>query len=311
MKARWGAAGRELPDDHPAWALEARYLALALDNFVCTLSPRRIILGGGVMERLALFPMIHRELQALLGGYVQAPQVTTHIDRYVVPPAFGPRAGIMGALALASDPRTPDVSCLRRRRSPPWRAEWVCGGEQPRPSWGSSLPGVPPAPVRPPPRRPRPRPVPAGARRPHERLADRYVSLVLALGVHDPDYVDAYYGPPEKRAEAEAAKRPLPEIRASAVALLGELESVRPPGGRARQPAPSVPHAASSSPWSAAWTCGRAGRWASTRNRRPSTTRCRRRRAKTTSGRSSPSWTAPARLRSPDRPLQGASSTTT
>ena len=102
MNARWGRPAEELPDDHPAWALEARYLALALNDFVCTLSPRRIILGGGVMERLSLFPRIHRELQSLLNGYVQAPQITAHIDRYVVPPAFGPRAGLIGALALAS-----------------------------------------------------------------------------------------------------------------------------------------------------------------------------------------------------------------
>jgi len=103
MQARWGRPAESLPDDHPAWALEARYLALALHNYVCTLSPRRILLGGGVMERLTLFPLIHRELQALLNGYVQAPQVSSHLDRYVVPPAFGARAGIMGALALAQE----------------------------------------------------------------------------------------------------------------------------------------------------------------------------------------------------------------
>ena len=102
MNARWGRPAEELPDDHPAWALEARYLALALNDFVCTLSPRRIILGGGVMERSSLFAKIHRELQSLLNGYIQAPQITTHIDRYVVPPAFGPRAGLIGAMALAS-----------------------------------------------------------------------------------------------------------------------------------------------------------------------------------------------------------------
>jgi len=62
---------------------------------------------------------------------------------------------------------------------------------------------------------------------PMNAIADRYVSLVLAVGVHDPDYVDAYYGPPEKRKEAEAAKRPRPAIRAAAVALLGELEAVK------------------------------------------------------------------------------------
>lgn len=37
-------------------------------------------------------------------------------------------------------------------------------------------------------------------------LAERYVRLVLALGQHDRDYVDAYYGPPEWRMEAELTK---------------------------------------------------------------------------------------------------------
>jgi fructokinase len=101
MNARWGKPAETLPDDHPAWALEARYLALALNNFVCTLSPQRIILGGGVMERHSLFPLIHGYVQALLNGYVQAGQLLTHVHRYVVPPAFGARAGVLGALALA------------------------------------------------------------------------------------------------------------------------------------------------------------------------------------------------------------------
>lgn len=61
-------------------------------------------------------------------------------------------------------------------------------------------------------------------------IADRYVSLVLALGVHDSDYVDAYYGPPEKRAEAEALKLPLPRIRESAVSLLSALTAAKPSG---------------------------------------------------------------------------------
>ena len=38
-------------------------------------------------------------------------------------------------------------------------------------------------------------------------LAERYVKLVLAMGQHDTDYVDAYYGPPEWRKKSEPAKR--------------------------------------------------------------------------------------------------------
>jgi fructokinase len=103
MNARWGRPAESLPDNHPAWALEARYLALALNNFICTLSPQRIVLGGGVMERRSLFPLIHRDVQALLNDYVQAVQLLSHVDRYVVPPAFGARAGALGALALAME----------------------------------------------------------------------------------------------------------------------------------------------------------------------------------------------------------------
>jgi fructokinase len=101
MQARWGRPAEELADDHPAWALEAHYLALALANFVCTLSPRRIILGGGVMDRRALFPLVRTRLQALLNAYVQAPEILGDVDGYVVPPGLGSRTGVLGALALA------------------------------------------------------------------------------------------------------------------------------------------------------------------------------------------------------------------
>ena len=53
--------------------------------------------------------------------------------------------------------------------------------------------------------------------------AVRYVKLVLAVGQHDPDYVDAYYGPPEWKAEAEHAKTPLARIAAEAEQLIGQL----------------------------------------------------------------------------------------
>jgi len=63
------------------------------------------------------------------------------------------------------------------------------------------------------------------------RIAERYVKLVLAVGQHDADYVDAYYGPPEWRAEAEAKKRPLAEIRAEAETWIAELAAHPPAAG--------------------------------------------------------------------------------
>lgn len=101
LAARWGRPAETLPPDHPAWTLEAHYLALALVNLICILSPQRIVLGGGVMEQQSLFPLLRAEVQTLLGGYVRAPAILDHIDDYIVPPALPGRSGVVGALALA------------------------------------------------------------------------------------------------------------------------------------------------------------------------------------------------------------------
>src|SRR6185295_16945035 len=69
---------------------------------------------------------------------------------------------------------------------------------------------------------------PSPAPKTMNEIADAYVHLVLALGVHDADYVDAYYGPPEWRSEATAAKRSLDEIQADARALLAALQAAPP-----------------------------------------------------------------------------------
>lgn len=102
LEARWGVRAEHLPPDHPAWDLEAEYLALALHNLVCVLSPQRVILGGGVMKQEHLFPRIRTRLRSLLNGYIPVPALLTQeIETYVVPPALGDRAGVLGALALA------------------------------------------------------------------------------------------------------------------------------------------------------------------------------------------------------------------
>lgn len=101
LEQRWGRRAEELPEDHRAWSLEARYLALALVNFICTLSPQRVIMGGGVMERAQLFPSVRDHVQSLLNGYVRAPAIIERIDEYIVPPGLGRMAGVLGAMALA------------------------------------------------------------------------------------------------------------------------------------------------------------------------------------------------------------------
>jgi len=101
LEGRWGKPAHELPDDHPVWKLEAHYLALGLATWVCSLSPEKIILGGGVMQHAALFPMMRRELVELLNGYIQTKAVLDDIDEYVVAPELGKRAGVLGAMVLA------------------------------------------------------------------------------------------------------------------------------------------------------------------------------------------------------------------
>jgi fructokinase len=101
MADRWKQPAETLKLDHPAWQLEAHYLALAVVNFICTLSPQRIILGGGVMEHPRLLTMVRAGVQELLNRYVQAPAVLDDIDSYIVAPGLGNRSGVLGAFALA------------------------------------------------------------------------------------------------------------------------------------------------------------------------------------------------------------------
>jgi fructokinase len=101
MAARWGQPAETLPPEHPAWELEATYMALGLVNCIYTIAPQRIILGGGVMQQEHLMRRIRARVQALLNGYLDVPAVKEHMDAYIVPPALGGDAGVLGALALA------------------------------------------------------------------------------------------------------------------------------------------------------------------------------------------------------------------
>jgi fructokinase len=101
LEGRWGQRGETLPAGHPAWPLEADYLAFGLVNIICILSPQRIILGGGVMQQSQLFPLVRRRVRELLNGYIPVPAILDQIDDYIVPPGLGDRAGVLGAIALA------------------------------------------------------------------------------------------------------------------------------------------------------------------------------------------------------------------
>jgi fructokinase len=101
IRVRTGASASELDDDHPVWELEAQYLALGLANLICTVSPRRVVLGGGVLRRAGLLTRVQDAVRAVLAGYLAAPELDGAIDSYLVAPALGDRAGVLGALELA------------------------------------------------------------------------------------------------------------------------------------------------------------------------------------------------------------------
>lgn len=94
MEQRWGEPADGLPEGHLAWLLEAEYLGRACVNLACVLSPRMIVLGGGVMTQGHLLPLIRRRVSELANGYLPLPDIVAPGCEY---PALS------GALALAME----------------------------------------------------------------------------------------------------------------------------------------------------------------------------------------------------------------
>jgi fructokinase len=101
MKNRWGKSPEDLNKDHKAWDLEAQYISFALTNYIYTFSPERIIIGGGIMEQKKLLPLILTTVKKMLNNYIHMEEITDNIEKYIVLPSLGKKAGILGALVLA------------------------------------------------------------------------------------------------------------------------------------------------------------------------------------------------------------------
>ncbi len=101
IERRWGSPARDLGEEHPAWDLEAKYLAQLCATAMLAFSPEKIILGGGVMQKKFLFPAIRRETLALLNGYLTHPVLAAGLGEYIVEPGLGTESGILGAWLLA------------------------------------------------------------------------------------------------------------------------------------------------------------------------------------------------------------------
>ncbi|MBV6685630.1 ROK family protein [Bacillus sp. JRC01] len=99
IEARWGVKGDQLVDKGEVWEMEGYYIAQALMQYIVIISPKKIILGGGVMKQKQIFPIIYKHLEKMINGYVDLPP----LEDYIVSPGLGDNAGITGSLMLAHE----------------------------------------------------------------------------------------------------------------------------------------------------------------------------------------------------------------
>ena len=104
-----GLEGNSIPDDHPVWSAVARILGTFCAMLTFCFSPQRIIMGGGVMARPFLLPMIRRACMNEIGGYTDLSAIDGGPESYIVPPGLSSNAGIIGAACLAWDKLAADI----------------------------------------------------------------------------------------------------------------------------------------------------------------------------------------------------------
>lgn len=101
IRARTGADPKDLPVDHPVWAMAGHYLAHLAHAAVLVAAADRVILGGGVAGQARLIGEVRRAAGALFAGYDAPVSRRGGIEALIAPAGLGAKAGLMGALALA------------------------------------------------------------------------------------------------------------------------------------------------------------------------------------------------------------------
>lgn len=102
LDARFGKKAEFIKSDDPVWTFESYYLAQAIVNYILILSPEKIVMGGGVMNRTELLPMIRKDVVKLLNGYIHSPKIE-NIDEYITASALNGNQAVMGCMKLAYD----------------------------------------------------------------------------------------------------------------------------------------------------------------------------------------------------------------
>jgi fructokinase len=100
VAARFGMSLDRFAPQSPEFLLVADYLGQLCSQLVLTLSPQRIVLGGGVSNAPGILGAAHQAMVRHLGGY--GPEAVAAPD-YLSAPGLGGDAGITGALLCAAD----------------------------------------------------------------------------------------------------------------------------------------------------------------------------------------------------------------
>ncbi|HEX3022816.1 MAG TPA: ROK family protein [Lachnospiraceae bacterium] len=102
IEARYGKKAIDLADNKMVWELESYYIAQAIANYILTISPKRIVLGGGVMHQEQLLPLVRDKVNRIINGYVNTKELKD-MDNYIVLPSLSDNQGILGCIKLALD----------------------------------------------------------------------------------------------------------------------------------------------------------------------------------------------------------------
>lgn len=102
IEKRYGKRAEELYDNSLVWEIESYYIAQALVDYSLCYSPRRIVLGGGVVNKDGLIEMIRKDFVSILNGYIQSEEIKK-IDSYIVTSSLNGNQGIKGCLKIAFD----------------------------------------------------------------------------------------------------------------------------------------------------------------------------------------------------------------
>jgi fructokinase len=108
LAERWRMPADEIPQEHVAWDLEGEYIAYALSNLICTVSPEKIILGGGVMHRYYLYDIVRAKTVQIMNNYIRSKYLEESVGDYIISPRWKNESGLMGALCLAYQSSRPD-----------------------------------------------------------------------------------------------------------------------------------------------------------------------------------------------------------